>query len=116
MTTTPIVPSDSPEQATHRAATERGRRTLWQGLGIDVAVAVALALLLWLPDADLASRDAWLILASIVAKSALTAVASYVTRLKVAPTQEAELVDGAYLITDLDTGKGALTDEAPPLQ
>lgn len=104
----------TPAQATRAAAGERGRRTLWQGLGIDVAIAVAMALLMWLPDADLASRDAWLILASIVIKSGLTALASFIVRLKVPPTQESELVDGAYVITDLDTGKGHLADEAPP--
>ena len=111
-----MTASTTPAQATQAAAGERGRRTLWQGLGIDVAVAVAMVLLLWLPDADLASRDAWLVLASIVAKSVLTAVASYVMRLKVAPAQESELVDGAYVITDLDTGRGHLADEAPPQQ
>jgi hypothetical protein len=110
----PPVTSTTPAEATRAAATERGTRTFAQGIGIDVAVAVAMALLMWLPDADLASRDAWIILASIVGKSVLTAIASYVMRLKVAPSQEAELIDGAYLITDLDTGKGHVTDEAPP--
>ena len=107
--------TSTPAQATHAAATERGRRTLWQGLGIDVAVAVAMVLLMWLPDADLSSANAWLILATTVAKSVLTALASYVMRLKVAPAQEAELVDGSYVITDLDTGQRTMTDEAPPL-
>lgn len=107
--------SDTPQQATHRAAGERGRRTLWQGLALDLAIAVAVTLLAWLPDADVASSTAWVILGTALLKSVLTALASYVMRLKVAPAQEAELVDGAYLITDLDTGKGAVTDEAPPL-
>lgn len=70
------------------AAAERGRRTIVQGLAIDVAVAVAVVLLAWLPDADLASSTAWVILGTAVAKSVLTALASYVMRLKVAPAEE----------------------------
>lgn len=107
--------STTPAQATHAAATERGRRTLWQGLGLDVAIAVAMVLLMWLPDANVASAEAWLILGTAALKSVLTALASYVMRLKVAPAQEAELVDGSYVITDLDTGQRTMTDEAPPL-
>lgn len=70
------------------AAVERGRRTIAQGLGIDVAVAVAVVLLAWLPDADVSSREAWLILGTAVLKSVLTAGASYVMRLKVTPSEE----------------------------
>lgn len=66
-------------------AANRGWRTLVQGVAIDVAIAVAAVLLLWLPDADLSSREAWLVLGTSVAKSVLTAIASYVMRLKVAP-------------------------------
>lgn len=71
------------------AATERGRRTLVQGLAIDVAIAVAVVLLAWLPDADLTAGEAWLALGVAVGKSVLTAVASYVMRLKVTPSTEA---------------------------
>jgi hypothetical protein len=106
--------STTPQQAKHAAAVERGTRTAWQGLAIDVAIAVAVVLLAWLPDADVASSTAWVILGTAVLKSVLTAIASYVVRLKVDPTREAELVDGAYLITDLDTGDQRLTGEAPP--
>ena len=105
-----------PQQAKHAAATERGRRTLWQGLALDLAIAVAVTLLAWLPDADVASSTAWLILGTALVKSVLTALASYVMRLKVQPAKEAELVDGAYLITDLDTGRQNMTDEAPPIE
>ena len=66
-------------------AVNRSKRTLIQGLTIDVAVAVAALLLVWLPDADLTSREAWTVLAISVAKTVLTAVASYVMRLKVDP-------------------------------
>lgn len=84
------------------AATERGVRTLVQGLGIDVAVAVAVVLLAWLPDANLTASEAWLALGVAVGKSVLTAVASYVMRLKAAPAREAAYVDGAHVITDLE--------------
>lgn len=106
--------STTPAQAKHAAATERGRRTLWQGLALDLGVAIAVTLLAWLPDADVASSTAWIILGTALLKSVLTAVASYVMRLKVDPAREAELVDGAYLITDLDSGDQRLVDEAPP--
>ena len=66
-------------------AQSRAGRTLIQGLAVDVAVAIAAALLLWLPDADLSSREAWIVLGTSLAKTVLTAVASYVMRLKVAP-------------------------------
>lgn len=74
--------------ATQADAVNRSRRTLTQGLLVDVAIAVATGLLLWLPDADLSSRDAWIVLGTALAKSVLTAVASYVMRLKVAPASE----------------------------
>ena len=108
--------STAPEQATKAAATERGRRAFIQGLGIDVATALAAFLLVWLPDADLSSRDAWLVFGTGAARTVLGALASYVMRLKVAPSQEAELVEGAYVITDLDTGQRQMTTEAPPLE
>ena len=73
---------------TQAAAAERGRRTFWQGIAIDAATAIAAAVLLWLPDADLSSRDAWIVLGTAVAKTVLTAVASYLMRLKVAPSAE----------------------------
>lgn len=73
--------------ATKADAVQRGKRTLIQGVALDVAVAVAVALLAWLPDADVSSRQAWIILGTSVAKTVLTAVASYVMRLKVAPDQ-----------------------------
>jgi len=78
MTTTP----------TRADAADRGWRTLIQGLAIDVLVAVAAVLLVWLPDADISKVEAWIVLGTAVAKSVLTAVASYVMRLKVAPGGE----------------------------
>lgn len=68
-------------------AAQRAKRTFIQGIALDVAVAVAVALLAWLPDADLTSKQAWIILGTSLAKTVLTAVASYVMRLKVRPDQ-----------------------------
>ena len=72
-------------RATQADAANRGFRTLLQRVAIDLAVAIAVAVLAWIPDADLSSRAAWLILGSAVAKTVLTALASYVMRLKVTP-------------------------------
>lgn len=74
-----------PTTATQADAANRGYRTFLQGVAIDVAVAIAVALLAWLPDADLSSREAWIVLGTAVGKTVLTAVASYVMRLKVTP-------------------------------
>jgi len=68
-------------------AKQRAKRTFIQGIALDVAVAIAVALLAWLPDADLTSKQAWIILGTSLAKTVLTAVASYVMRLKVRPDQ-----------------------------
>lgn len=76
--TTPAVQAD---------AKQRAKRTFIQGIALDVAVAIAVALLAWLPDADLTSKQAWIILGTSLAKTVLTAVASYVMRLKVRPDQ-----------------------------
>lgn len=74
--------------ATTRDAAIRSRRTFVQGLAVDVCVAVAVTLLAWLPDADVATSTAWIILGTAVLKSVLTAVASYVARLKITPLDE----------------------------
>lgn len=63
-------------------ARNRALRSIVQGLAVDVLVAVATALLLWLPDADLSSREAWIVLGTALAKTVMQAVASYVMRLK----------------------------------
>ncbi len=71
--------------ATRTDATDRAWRTLVQGLAVDVAIAIAAALLVWLPDADISSTEAWIVLGTTLAKTVLTAVASFVMRLKVDP-------------------------------
>lgn len=75
--TTPTVQAD---------AQARAGRTLLQGLAVDLLVAIATALLFWLPDADLSSKEAWIVLGTSLAKTVLTAAASYVMRLKVDPS------------------------------
>lgn len=70
---------------TRTDATDRAWRTLVQGLAIDIAVAIAAALLVWLPDADISTSEAWVVLGTTLAKTVLTAVASFVMRLKVDP-------------------------------
>lgn len=68
-------------------ARERSVRTFVQGLVVDVVLAIAAVLLVWLPDADLSAREAWLVLGTSLVKSVLTAVASYVMRIKLAPSE-----------------------------
>lgn len=84
-------------------AKSRAWRTFLQGFGIDIAVAVAAALLLWLPDADLSSGDAWLVLGTALGKTVLTTAAAYVMRLKVAPP--------APVDADGDLNLATLSDE-----
>lgn len=74
--TTPAVQQD---------ARNRAFRTFAQGLGIDVAVGLATVLLIWLPEADISTRQAWTVLGITVAKTLLQTIAAYVMRLKVAP-------------------------------
>lgn len=73
-------------------AKNRAVRSFIQGLGIDLATAIAAALLLWLPDADLSSRDAWIVLGTGLVRTVLGTVASYVMR---------RFVDGSAVPTPL---------------
>jgi hypothetical protein len=61
-------------------ARNRALRSFVQGLAIDVVVAIAAALLVWLPGADLSSRDAWILIGITLAKTILQTAASYVMR------------------------------------
>lgn len=77
--TTPAVKAD---------AKNRSIRTLAQGLAVDVLVAVgasAVAILASLEGNDVLSAGAWVALGASVLKSGLTAVASYLARLKLPP-------------------------------
>jgi hypothetical protein len=61
-------------------ARNRALRSFVQGLTIDVVVAIAAALLVWLPGADLSSKDAWIVIGITLAKTILQTAASYVMR------------------------------------
>lgn len=63
-------------------AKNRAFRSFVQGLGIDLLTAIAAALLVWLPDADISSREAWIVLGTGLARTLLQTVASYVMRAK----------------------------------
>lgn len=69
-------------------AKQRSLRTLAQGLAIDGLVAAGAATVAivttWQGD-DVLSATSWVVLGTAVAKSVLTAVASYVSRLKLPP-------------------------------
>lgn len=78
----------SSTSATKSDARERSLRTLLQGLAIDVLVAIGVAVtavLVTIPDAELVGVAAWVAIGVAVLKSALTAVASYLTRLALPP-------------------------------
>lgn len=68
-------------------ARDRRTRTLLQGLGIDILIAVAAALAVWLPDADITSREAWIVLGTALVKTVLQAATAYVMRLKLPPAE-----------------------------
>lgn len=82
---------NTPTPATRSARTDaaqRSIRTLVQGLAIDALVAAgaaATAVLSTMEGDDLLAGASWIVLGTSVLKSVLTAVASYVARLKVPP-------------------------------
>lgn len=86
-------------------ARNRAARTFVQGLAIDIATALAALLLVWLPDADLSSRDAWIVLATGAARTVLQSVASYVMRAK---------LDASALPTPLPPSDPGEPDEDVP--
>lgn len=74
-------------------ARQRSFRTLLQGLAIDVLVAVGTTVLLvlgTLDDSELLTAGAWIVIATSVGKSVLTAVASFLARLAVPPSTPPE--------------------------
>lgn len=86
---TEIAPQNRAERRAARAdAKQRSLRTLAQGLAVDGLVAAGAATVAivttWTGD-DVLSVTSWVVLGTAVAKSVLTAVASYVARLKVPP-------------------------------
>lgn len=78
----------TPARSAQTDAKQRSLRTLMQGLAIDCLVAAgaaATAVVSAWEGEDVLSAAAWIVLGTSVAKSVLTAVASYVARLKVPP-------------------------------
>lgn len=57
-------------------------RTLWQGFIVDALVAIGLGLSVLLGTGDLTSPAFWTAVGLLVAKSFLTSVASWLTRMK----------------------------------
>lgn len=72
-------------QATKADALQRAVRTLWQGFGTDALVAIGAGLVLLLGDVEVTSTAFWAALGVLILKSFLTALASYLQRLKNAP-------------------------------
>ena len=71
-------------------ALDRAKRTITQGLVIDLAVALGLVLAAWVvevPDDALPSSAMWLALGVAVGKSFVQAFASWLMRLRVAPSE-----------------------------
>lgn len=66
-------------------AFERALRTLWQGFMIDGLAAAGTGFLMLLSTDDLSSTAFWPLAGLMVAKSMLTAVASFLARLKSTP-------------------------------
>ena len=70
-------------------ALERALRTLWQGFLVDGLSVAGTGLLLMLTNADLTSPLFWQAAGLLVAKSVLTAFASFLVRLKSTPKESA---------------------------
>lgn len=67
-------------------ATSPWARTLWQGFIVDALVAIGVGLTTLVATGDLTSPVFWGALGLMVGKSFLTALASWLTRLKVSTT------------------------------
>jgi hypothetical protein len=67
-------------------ALERAARTLWQGIGIDALVTIGAGTLVLVQDGNILSPALWGTIGALVVKSFTMSAASYLARLKVAPT------------------------------
>jgi hypothetical protein len=75
----------STDSLIHADAVNRGLRTLWTGFGVDAATAIGAGVLLLVNEVDVNSELFWTSAGVLVLKSVVTALASYLVRLKVAP-------------------------------
>lgn len=74
-------------------AVQRALRTLWQGFGTDALIAIGAGLVLLLDGGDVLSPVFWGAVAVLIIKSVLVAFASYLQRLRKAPTPIATPAD-----------------------
>lgn len=74
-----------PPNAVERDAANRASRTLFQGLAVDVLAAVAVALTVAIAGGIEWTSAYWAALGLAAAKSAVTAIVSYVSRIVVPP-------------------------------
>lgn len=89
-------------------ALQRALRTLWQGFGTDALIAIGAGLsILLVGGADVLSGAFWVGLGVLVVKSFLTALASYLQRLKSAPKTLVAPESVTPSIVTLDTGTAA---------
>lgn len=72
----------APSSILDKVATTPWMRTLYQGFIVDALSAIGVGLLFLLATGDLSSPVFWASVAMLVGKSFLTALASYLTRLK----------------------------------
>lgn len=68
-------------------AKERGIRTLWIQLLIDLLVAVLTVLTPAIADLDVTSKEQWILLGALLAKTVMSALVSYFFRLFFAPAE-----------------------------
>lgn len=98
----------SPTPSVAADAKSRALRTFFQNLAIDVLLAVFGAVSLWLGDADLTSKAAWLGLGVLVGKTVIATAVSYVMRYAVPPS-----VLTGQTVTVSNPTPGAVTVGAP---
>lgn len=68
-------------------ARNRATRTFFQNLGIDAAISLLTVLATALVGLDITSKEAWITLGILLAKTALSAPVSYMARLAATPKQ-----------------------------
>lgn len=70
---------------TRADAFNRAVRTLWTGFGVDAAATIGAGTLTLLNGGDVTSPIFWTAVGALAAKSIVTAIASYMVRLKFTP-------------------------------
>ncbi|MFD2674983.1 hypothetical protein [Gulosibacter bifidus] len=86
-----LIQSADVTPATRRDAAERGTRTLFQGLAVDILAAIGATVLLVMgsmDDSALLTALGWQTIGVSLLKSVLTAVASWLARLSAPPLSQ----------------------------